>query len=107
MTTTLQVLHGIGVSAGTASGPAVLACCGATPALEVLAAASVLLEHLPELRLRIVDVVDLMTLQSEADHPHGLSDAAHDALFTTDRPVVLTRYGLDLPEVREWTWSRP
>ena len=168
---------------------AVLACCGDSPTLEVLAAASILHEHLPEVRIRVVNVVDLMTLQSEADHPHGLSDAAYDALFTADRPVVfafhghpwwvhrlihrrphrslhvcgridegpvttpfdgrvrnrwdrfhlvqavvdrlpelgasgarlralmadsllahapfVTRYGLDLPEVREWTWARP
>ena len=60
----------------------VLACCGDVPTLETLAAAAILREHLPELKVRVVNVVDLMRLQPESEHPHGLSDAEFDALFT-------------------------
>jgi len=66
----------------------VMACCGDVPTLETLAAVSVLREHLPELKVRLVNVVDLMKLQSELEHPHGLSDAEFDKLFTTDKPVI-------------------
>ena len=61
----------------------VMACCGDTPTLETLAAVSLLREHLPELKVRVVNVVDLMRLQPETEHPHGMSDAEFDALFTT------------------------
>jgi xylulose-5-phosphate/fructose-6-phosphate phosphoketolase len=71
----------------------VLACCGDTPTLEVLGAASILREHLPQLRVRVVNVVDLMKLQSASEHPHGLSDAEFDALFTTDKHVVFAFHG--------------
>jgi xylulose-5-phosphate/fructose-6-phosphate phosphoketolase len=71
----------------------VLACCGDVPTLETLAAAALLREHLPELKVRVVNVVDLMRLQPESEHPHGLSDAQFDALFTTDRPVVFAYHG--------------
>jgi xylulose-5-phosphate/fructose-6-phosphate phosphoketolase len=71
----------------------VLACCGDVPTLEALAAAALLREHLPELKVRVVNVVDLMRLQPESEHPHGLSDAQFDALFTTDRPVVFAYHG--------------
>ena len=71
----------------------VLACAGDIPTLETLAAAALLREHLPELRVRVVNVVDLMRLQSESEHPHGLADAAFDALFTTDRPVIFAYHG--------------
>jgi xylulose-5-phosphate/fructose-6-phosphate phosphoketolase len=71
----------------------VLACAGDVPTLEVLAAASLLREALPDLRVRVVNVVDLMRLQPANEHPHGLQDAAFDALFTTDRPVVFAYHG--------------
>jgi xylulose-5-phosphate/fructose-6-phosphate phosphoketolase len=71
----------------------VLACAGDTPTLEALAAAMLLREHLPELRVRFVNVVDLMRLQDEHEHPHGLSDAQFDALFTADRPVIFAYHG--------------
>src|SRR3954447_9408417 len=71
----------------------VLACAGDIPTLEVLAAAALLREHLPDLKVRVVNVVDLMRLQPEAEHPHGLSDAEFDALFTTSRPVVFAYHG--------------
>jgi len=71
----------------------VLACAGDTPTLEVLAAVSLLREHLPELAVRVVNVVDLMRLQPETEHPHGMSDREFDALFTTDRPVIFAYHG--------------
>ena len=71
----------------------VMACAGDIPTLETLAAVALLREHLPELAVRVVNVVDLMRLQSESEHPHGLSDAAFDALFTTDRPVIFAYHG--------------
>jgi xylulose-5-phosphate/fructose-6-phosphate phosphoketolase len=71
----------------------VLACCGDVPTLETLAAAALLREHLPELGVRVVNVVDLMRLQPESEHPHGLSDQEFDALFTSDRPVVFAYHG--------------
>jgi xylulose-5-phosphate/fructose-6-phosphate phosphoketolase len=71
----------------------VLACCGDIPTLETLAAASILRERLPDLRVRVVNVVDLMRLQPESEHPHGLSDADFDALFTTSRPIVFAYHG--------------
>jgi xylulose-5-phosphate/fructose-6-phosphate phosphoketolase len=76
------------------AGPdVVLACCGDTPTLETLAASAILREHLPELKVRVVNVVDLMRLQPESEHPHGLSDSQFDALFTVDRPVVFAYHG--------------
>lgn len=71
----------------------VLACAGDVPTLEALAATSILREHLPSLRVRFVNVVDLMRLQDEKEHPHGLSDRDFDTLFTTDRPVVFAYHG--------------
>ncbi len=82
--------------AGSASGSepdVVMASAGDVPTLEVLAAVSILREHLPALNIRVVNVVDLMALQPEAVHPHGLSDAAFDALFTTDKPVIFACHG--------------
>ena len=67
----------------------VLGCCGDVPTLEVLAAAAILRERLPDLRVRVVNVVDLMRLQPDSEHPHGLSDVDFDSLFTTDRPSRL------------------
>jgi xylulose-5-phosphate/fructose-6-phosphate phosphoketolase len=71
----------------------VMACAGDIPTLETLAAVALVREHLPELRVRVVNVVDLMRLQSESAHPHGLPDAEFDALFTTDRPVIFAYHG--------------
>jgi xylulose-5-phosphate/fructose-6-phosphate phosphoketolase len=71
----------------------VMACCGDVPTLETLAATAMLREHLPEIRVRVVNVVDLMRLQSETDHPHGLPDSQFDGLFTADRPVVFAYHG--------------
>jgi xylulose-5-phosphate/fructose-6-phosphate phosphoketolase len=71
----------------------VLACCGDTPTLETLAAADLLRQHLPDLRVRVVNVVDLKRLQTDSEHPHGLSDPDFDALFTTDRPIVFAHHG--------------
>ena len=71
----------------------VMACCGDTPTLEVLAAVSILREHLPELRIRVVNVVDLMRLQSSSEHPHGLSDADYDSLFTKDKHIIFGFHG--------------
>jgi xylulose-5-phosphate/fructose-6-phosphate phosphoketolase len=66
----------------------VMACCGDVPTLETLAAVSILRQELPELKIRVVNVVDLMKLQPQSEHPHGLSDSDFDALFTRDRPVI-------------------
>ncbi|MEU4223183.1 phosphoketolase family protein [Nonomuraea sp. NPDC026600] len=71
----------------------VLACAGDVPTLETLAAAALLHEHLPELRVRVINVVDLMRLQPPSEHPHGLPDAEYDALFTTDKPVIFNFHG--------------
>lgn len=71
----------------------VLACAGDVPTLEVLAAARLLRAAIPALKVRVVNVVDLMRLQSEGEHPHGLSDAEYDALFTTDKPVIFAYHG--------------
>jgi xylulose-5-phosphate/fructose-6-phosphate phosphoketolase len=71
----------------------VLACCGDVPTLETLAAAALLREALPELKVRVVNVVDLMRLQPETEHPHGLDDSEFDAIFTTGRPVVFAYHG--------------
>jgi xylulose-5-phosphate/fructose-6-phosphate phosphoketolase len=71
----------------------VLAAAGDVPTIEVLAAISLLREHLPWLKVRMVNVVDLMTLQSHEEHPHGLSHADFDALFTTNRPVIFAYHG--------------
>jgi xylulose-5-phosphate/fructose-6-phosphate phosphoketolase len=71
----------------------VMACAGDIPTLETLGAVALLREHLPELRVRFVNVVDLMRLESETDHPHGLPDSEFDALFTSDRPVIFAYHG--------------
>ena len=71
----------------------VMACAGDVPTLEVLAAVDLLRRHLPDLKVRVVNVVDLMTLQPESEHPHGLSDEAFDALFTTDKPIIFAYHG--------------
>jgi xylulose-5-phosphate/fructose-6-phosphate phosphoketolase len=71
----------------------VMACCGDIPTLETLAAVAMLREHLPDLRVRVVNVVDLMRLQPETEHPHGMSDSEFDSLFTHSRPVVFAYHG--------------
>jgi xylulose-5-phosphate/fructose-6-phosphate phosphoketolase len=71
----------------------VIACAGDVPTVEALAAVTVLREQAPDLRVRVVNVVDLMVLQPPGEHPHGLSDDAFDALFTRDRPVVFAFHG--------------
>jgi xylulose-5-phosphate/fructose-6-phosphate phosphoketolase len=71
----------------------VIACAGDIPTLEALSATALLREHLPDVKVRFVNVVDLMRLQPDSEHPHGLSDAAFDALFTEDRPVVFAYHG--------------
>jgi xylulose-5-phosphate/fructose-6-phosphate phosphoketolase len=71
----------------------VMACCGDTPTLEILAAVSILREHLPDLKIRVINVVDLMRLQPRSEHPHGLSDTDYDSLFTTDKHVVFGFHG--------------
>jgi len=71
----------------------VMAACGDTPTLEVLAAVTILRTHLPDLRVRVINVVDLTTLHSANEHPHGLTDADYDALFTRTRPVIFAFHG--------------
>jgi xylulose-5-phosphate/fructose-6-phosphate phosphoketolase len=71
----------------------VLGCCGDIPTLETLAAAALLREHLPDLKVRVVNVVDLMRLQPDTEHPHGLSDAEFDSLFTRTKPIVFAYHG--------------
>ena len=71
----------------------VMACCGDVPTLETLAAVSILRERLPMLKIRVVNVVDLMKLQPQSEHPHGLSDTDFDGLFTRDKPVIFAFHG--------------
>jgi xylulose-5-phosphate/fructose-6-phosphate phosphoketolase len=71
----------------------VMGCCGDVPTLETLAAVDLLRHHLPDLRLRVVNVVDLMRLEPRSEHPHGLPDAEFDTLFTRDRPVIFAYHG--------------
>jgi xylulose-5-phosphate/fructose-6-phosphate phosphoketolase len=71
----------------------VMACCGDIPTMETLAAVDLLRQHLPDLKVRVVNVVDLMRLQPETEHPHGMSDGEFDSVFTTSRPVVFAYHG--------------
>ncbi len=71
----------------------VMACCGDVPTVETLAAVDLLRGHAPDLRVRVVNVVDLMTLQPKEEHPHGLSDYEFDTLFTTDKPIIFAFHG--------------
>ena len=71
----------------------VMACCGDVPTLETLAAVDLIRRHIPELKVRVINVVDLMTLQPSNEHPHGLSDKDFDALFTTDKPIIFAFHG--------------
>ncbi len=90
--------RGIGIwdafsSDGNDEPDVVLACAGDVPTLESVAATALLREHLPQLRVRVVNVVDLMRLQPASEHPHGLPDVEFDALFTTGRPVIFAYHG--------------
>ncbi len=89
--------RGLGIwqwaSTATAEPDVVLACAGDVPTLETLAAAHILRRELPDLAVRVVNVVDLMRLQPEAEHPHGLSDKEFDALFTRDKPAIFAYHG--------------
>ena len=71
----------------------IMACCGDTPTLETLAAVTILRKELPELKIRVVNVVDLMKLQPHTEHPHGLTDMEYDMLFTQDRPIIFAYHG--------------
>ncbi|MFO7593522.1 MAG: phosphoketolase family protein [Pseudomonadota bacterium] len=71
----------------------VMACAGDVPTLETLAAVEILREHAPDLKIRVINVVDLMTLQQKEEHPHGLSDRDFDSLFTTDKPLIFAYHG--------------
>jgi xylulose-5-phosphate/fructose-6-phosphate phosphoketolase len=71
----------------------VMACCGDVPTLETLAAVSIMREHLPDLKIRVVNVVDLMKLQPQTEHPHGLSDIDFDEIFTKDKPIIFAFHG--------------
>jgi xylulose-5-phosphate/fructose-6-phosphate phosphoketolase len=88
---------GIWTWAGTdedgAEPDVVIACAGDVPTLEALAAVDLLQQHIPTLKIRVVNVVDLMTLQPHEEHPHGLKDADFDAIFTTDKPVIFAYHG--------------
>jgi xylulose-5-phosphate/fructose-6-phosphate phosphoketolase len=93
----LHAARGIGIWewAGNDDGEpdVVMACAGDVPTLEIVAAAELLRRHLPDLGVRVVNVVDLMRLQPESEHPHGLSDREFDTLFTVDRPVIFAYHG--------------
>ena len=89
---------GIGIwdwasNAGSADPDLVMAAAGDVPTLEILAAVSILRSHLPALKIRVVNVVDLMKLQTPSEHPHGLDDADFDALFTQDKPIIFAFHG--------------
>ena len=89
----LGIFDWAGTETPGVSPDVVLAAAGDVPTLEVLAAAAILREHLPELAVRVVNVVDLMRLQSSDDHPHGLTDSEFDAVFTPDKPIVFAYHG--------------
>jgi xylulose-5-phosphate/fructose-6-phosphate phosphoketolase len=80
-------------SDGEAEPDVVMACCGDVPTLETLAAVDLLRQHVPDLRVRVINVVDLMKLQPASEHPHGLSDRDFDVLFTTDKPIIFAFHG--------------
>jgi xylulose-5-phosphate/fructose-6-phosphate phosphoketolase len=94
----LHCTRGIGVwkwasNDGGGEPDVVMACAGDVPTLETLAATALLREHLPELKVRVVNVVDLMRLQPESEHPHGMTDGEFDSLFTTSQPIVFAYHG--------------
>jgi xylulose-5-phosphate/fructose-6-phosphate phosphoketolase len=71
----------------------VMVCCGDTPTLEILSAVSILRRHLPDLKIRVINVVDFMKLQPQTEHPHGLSEMDYDSLFTKDKPIIFGFHG--------------
>ena len=83
----------------------VMACCGDTPTLETLAAVTILHKYLPDLKIRVINVVDLMKLQPHSEHPHGLTDEDYDALFTRDKPIIFAFHGYPTL-VHELTYRR-
>jgi xylulose-5-phosphate/fructose-6-phosphate phosphoketolase len=83
----------------------IMACCGDVPTLEVLAAVMLLREYFPKLKVRVINVVDLMKLQSQSEHSHGLSDKDFDQLFTTDKPVIFAYHGYP-PLIHRLTYRR-
>jgi xylulose-5-phosphate/fructose-6-phosphate phosphoketolase len=83
----------------------VMGCCGDTPTLEVLAAVSILRKHLPNLKVRVVNVVDLMKLQSQSEHPHGLNEMDYDSLFTRDKQIIFAFHGY-APLIHQLTYRR-
>jgi xylulose-5-phosphate/fructose-6-phosphate phosphoketolase len=90
--------EGIGIWEGASNDQGsepdvVMACAGDVPTLETLAAVDILRQHFPDLKIRVVNVVDLMTLQPQREHPHGLSDKEFDILFTVDKPIVFVFHG--------------
>ncbi len=93
----LHATRGIGIwdwaSNDEGDPDVVMACAGDIPTLETLAAVDLIREHLPELKVRVVNVVDLMRLQHDTEHPHGLTDREFDTLFTTDRPIIFAYHG--------------
>ncbi len=102
--------HGIGIWQWASNDQgyepdAVLACCGDTPTLETLAAVTILRHYLPDLKIRVVNVVDLMKLQPHTEHPHGLTDEDYDALFTTNSPIIFAFHGYPTL-VHELTYRR-
>jgi xylulose-5-phosphate/fructose-6-phosphate phosphoketolase len=95
---TLHCTRGIGIWEWASSDDrgepdVVMACAGDVPTLETLAAVTLLRTHLPELKVRVVNVVDLMRLEPDTEHSHGLSDRDYDTLFTVDRPVIFAYHG--------------
>ena len=91
----LGIWHWAGNDDGT-DPDVVLGCCGDVPTLEILATVDLLRTHVPDLRMRVVNVVDLMALQPNSEHPHGLPDDEFDAMFTKDRPIVFAFHGYPL-----------
>lgn len=94
----LHCRRGIGIwgwasNDGDSEPDVVLACAGDVPTLETLAAADLLHQHLPDLKVRVVNVVDLMRLQPSSEHPHGLPDTEFDTIFTTDKPIIFAYHG--------------
>ncbi|HSL77741.1 MAG TPA: phosphoketolase family protein [Candidatus Limnocylindrales bacterium] len=93
----LHATRGIGIwdwaSTGDGEPDVVLACAGDIPTLEALAAADLLRRHLPDVSVRFINIIDLMRLQPASEHPHGMPDRDFDALFTTDKPIILAFHG--------------
>jgi xylulose-5-phosphate/fructose-6-phosphate phosphoketolase len=90
--------NGIGIwewaSSDNGTGPdVIMACAGDVPTLETLAAVDLLRQHFPDIKIRVVNVVDLMTLQPQSEHPHGLSDREFDSMFTTNKPIIFAYHG--------------